>query len=172
MFDKLKLTAFLLFFFCFAGTASAAGYVGVSMGKTDYDVPPFDDPIGFEILGGADLSQNVAFEASYINFGESSDNIPPEWKLSATSWAFGALLKAPINPTAQAFVKVGMHMWDIELKEDGFGLIGEDDGTDMFFGFGAAFSIAPRMNFGVRYMSYDFDGDDVTQLLFNLTYGL
>jgi len=171
MFKKLQLIGCLLVLFFFASTSSAAGYVGASIGKTDYDVPTFDDPIGFEIMGGADLSQNVAFEVSYINFGESSDNIPPEWKLTATSLAFGALLKAPLSPTASAFIKVGMHMWDIELKQEGFGLLGDDDGTDMFFGFGAAFNIDPRLAVGVRYMSYDFDGDDITQLLFNATYG-
>lgn len=172
MAKNLSLNIILLMLFCFASTASAAGYVGASIGKTDYDVPPFDDPIGFEIMGGADISQNAAFEVSYVNFGESSDNIPPEWKLSATSLTFGALLKAPLSPTANAFVKVGMHMWDIELKEDGFGLLGEDDGTDIFFGFGASFNVDPRLSVGVRYMSYDFDGDDITQLLFNVMYGI
>ena len=177
MVKNLTLSIVLLALFLFTLTASAAGYVGASIGKTDYDsgtsYGSFEDPIGFEILGGLDISPNAAFEVSFVNFGDAGDGDPSdEWTLSATSLTFGGLFKAPISPTAEAFVKIGMHMWDVELESDVFGKIGDNDGTDIFFGFGAAFNVAPMLDVGVRYMSYDFDGDDVTQLLFNLTYGL
>ena len=176
--NSLSLS-FVLFAIFFTNTTFAAGgYIGGGIGKTDYDadnISTFDDPMGFELILGSDLNPNFAFEVSFVNFGEADDGIPPEWHLSATTLAFGGLLKAPISPTAEAFFKVGLHMWDAEITQDGFGQIYEDDGSDLFFGFGAAFSVSPNLKIGARYMNYTADTDieelDVTMFMVNAIYG-
>lgn len=148
-------------------SASAAGYVGIGFGETDYDVPNFDDPTGIEIYGGFKSSENLGFEVGYVDFGEADDGIPPEWHLEADSIAFSLLGIAPVAPSAEIFFQFGLHMWDAELTEDGFGVLAEDDGNDIFFGFGFRATVTERFGVGLRYNNYDFDGDDVTRLNFN-----
>ena len=159
---------------CFCTNTMAAWYVGGGVGKVDYDagaISSFDDPIGFELIVGNDLNRNFSFEASYIDFGEADDGIFPNWRLSATGLTLGALIKAPVNQDFDVFFKLGLNSWDIELKQDGFGLIGEDDGTDIFYGVGASIKVNNQVSLGARYNVYDFDGDDITMLSLNLLIG-
>ncbi len=152
--------------------AIAAGYAGIGVGKTDYDAgATFDDPIGFEIYVGNEFNKNLSIEASYIDFGESSDGIPPEWRINADSLAFGVLGKAPVSESVELFAKIGLHFWDAEFTEDGFGVLNENDGQDIFWGFGATLKVNKRFSLGARYTSYDFDGDDVTRFSVNAQIG-
>ena len=152
--------------------ASAAGYVGIGFGETDYDFPNFDDPTGIEFYGGFRSSENLGFEIGYVDFGEADDDIPPEWHLEADSLAFSLLGIAPVATSAEIFFQFGLHMWDIELTEDGRGVIGEDDGNDIFFGFGFRANVTEQFGVGVRYNNYDFDGEDVTRLNFNAQFSI
>lgn len=160
MTKKLGFGLLMAIFSVFSVTnASAAGYVGGGFGKTDYDADwsTFDDPIGIELFAGADVSYNLAFEVSLIDFGESSDGIPPEWHIEASTIAVGGVLMAPINPNAEVLVKVGFHMWDYKYTEDFPAFKFEDDGTDIFYGFGAAFKVNPVFKIGLRYMIYPME---------------
>ena len=148
----------------------AAAYLGMGFGKVDYDadaISTFDDPTGLEFFIGNNFSDNLAFELGIVKFGESSDGIPPEWRLEADSLAFSLLGKSQVSETAQIFFKFGLHSWDISISEDGFGVFGEEDGTDIFYGFGANFKVSNQVGLGFRYNIYDFDGDDVTMFSFN-----
>ncbi|MDH5571856.1 MAG: porin family protein [Gammaproteobacteria bacterium] len=145
----------------------ASAYIGGGVGSVDIDVSGFDDPTGFELMIGKEISSNLSIEASFIDFGESSDGIAPQWRVTGNSLAFGALAKAPINEGFDVFLKVGLHMWDAELTEDGFGLLAEDDGTDIFYGIGAIFNVNNKFSLDARYNSYDMDGDDVTMFSLN-----
>ena len=158
----------------FATNAMASWYIGGGIGETDYDadeVSSFDDPTSFELLVGKDINRNLSFEASYIDFGEADDDIAPNWRLSANGLTLGALIKAPITREFDIFFKIGLNKWDLELREDGFGIIADDDGTDIFYGFGAAVKMNNQVSLGARYNVYDFDGDDVSMLSLNLLVG-
>lgn len=159
--------------FIFQSSAHAAGYVGLGYGETDYDagnISSFDDPSSIEFFVGFKPSENLGFEIGYVNFGEADDGIPPEWHLEATSLAFSLLGIAPVGSKAEAYFQFGLHMWDIELSEDGFGKFAEDDGNDFFYGIGFRGYVNEQVGLGVRYNKYTFDGDfdsDVTRLVFN-----
>lgn len=164
--------ALALLFFCTG--AMASGYIGIGFGETDYDadsISTFDDPDGTEIYAGFRTSDGLGFELGMVDFGEADDGIPPEWHLEADSLAFSLLAIAAVGSGSEIFAQFGFHMWDIELRQDGFGKLAEDDGTDIFYGFGFRANVAGNIDLGIRYNVYDFDGDDVTRLNFNLQFG-
>lgn len=164
--------ALALLWFC--TSASASGYIGIGYGETDYDagsLSTFDDPDGIELFAGIRYSENLGFEFGIVNFGEADDGIPPEWHLEADSLAFSLLGIAPIGPRSEVFFQLGLHMWDIELSEDGTGKLADDDGNDIFYGIGFRANVTDKVGLGIRYNVYDFDGDDVTRLNFNAQIG-
>ena len=174
MMKKQLFTLIGLLCFC---TSIMAGpwYLGGGFGKVDYDadeISSFDDPTGIELIVGNAITRNISVEGSYIDFGEANDGIAPNWRLSATGLTVGALFNFPVNEKLDLFFKLGLNSWDAELKEDGFGTLGEDDGTDTFYGIGAAIKMDNNISLGARYNTYDFDGDDVTMLSINLFVGI
>ena len=150
--------------------ASASGYVGVGYGETDYDadeISSFDDPNGIEFYFGYKASENLGLEIGYVDFGEADDGIPPEWHLEADTLGFSLLGIAPLSEQLEVFFQFGIHMWDAEFSEDGFGVFFEDDGNDIFYGLGFRANVTEKVGLGLRYNNYDFDGDDVTRIVFN-----
>ena len=171
MIRKLCLTIVLLCTCAYAGAdVTDTGYIGVGFGSVDYDaesISNFDDPTGFELMLGKEISRNLSFELSYIDFGEADDAASPVRRLEADAITAGALLRAKVGKTADVFLKLGMLSWDRELTQDGAGVIGRDDGTDIFYGFGVMVKASDKISIGARYNLYDFDGDDVTMLSIN-----
>jgi OOP family OmpA-OmpF porin len=137
----------------------------------DIDTESFDDPGGIEIIGGYNINPNFSVEVSYVDFGEASDNEPPEWLISSNTIALGAVGKVPLTPEFELFARLGYHSWDGELSESGYGKLDEDDGSGMLYGFGANYKLSEKFSIGVRYTNYNFDKDtDVTLLSANLQY--
>lgn len=156
-------------------TVAAPWYFGGGFGNVDYDadyVSSFNNPVGIELIIGNSISRNFSFEASYIDFGEANDHIPPNWRLSATGLTVGALFKAPVGMNLDLLFKLGLNSWDGEIKEDGYGIIDTNDGTDMFYGIGAEIHTYNNIRIGARYNTYDFNGDDVTMFSINLFVGI
>jgi opacity protein-like surface antigen len=171
MIRKLCLTIALLGSCTYAGAdVNDTGYIGLGFGSVDYDaesISNFNDPTGFELMLGKEISRNLSFELSYIDFGEADDGTAPVWRLDGKSITAGALLGGKVGKTADVFLKLGLHSWDIDLTEDGAGVIARDDGTDIFYGFGVAVKTSDNISIGARYNIYDFGGDDVTMLSIN-----
>lgn len=169
----LSLVLPLLSFNATAETDPAA-YIGVGFGEVDIDTEGFDDPTGLELIGGYQFNNNFALEVTYLDFGEASDNESPDWEITADSLTAGIVGKIPLNANFEVFAKLGYHSWDVELSEDGYGKLGEDDGSDIFYGVGAIYNFGNGFGLGVRYNSYTFGADDddtdVTMLSLNLQY--
>jgi len=153
---------------------ATGGYIGVGFGKVDIDTETFDDPTGFELIGGYKFNDNLAIEVSYVDFGEASDNEPPEWKITANSLAVGVVGIAPITEQFEVFGKIGFHSWDIEFKESGFGILAEDDGSDIFYSLGANYKVNNQFSLGVSYSNYTLEpegeDEDITLLSLNGKY--
>ena len=171
MIRKLCLSIALLGSCTYAGAdVNDTGYIGLGFGSVDYDINStsnFDDPTGFELIVGKEISRNVSFELSYIDFGEADDGATPARHLDADAITAGALLRGKLGKTADVFVKLGMLSWDSEVTQDGAGVIASNDGTDVFYGIGAMVKTTGNLSIGARYNVYDFDGDDVTMLSIN-----
>ena len=160
------------------GSSGASWYFGGGIGIVDYgleEASSFDTSTGFELIVGNRVNRNFAIEASYIDFGEADDGIPPVWRVDMESVAFGALLNAPVAESFDIFVKLGVHIWDAEVAEDGFGVFAKDDGNDLFLGFGAAVKVDRNISIGVRYNLYEYAiapfDDDASMLLLNVLVG-
>jgi len=159
---------------CAAADVDDTGYIGVGFGSVDYSgdaVSKFDSPAGFELMLGKEISRNLSFELSYIDFGDADDGATPLRHLESDAFTAGALLGGKIGKTADVFIKLGMFSWDSEISQDGSGVIAKDDGTNIFYGFGAAVKASDSIKIGARYNIYDFDGDDVKVLTINAQLG-
>jgi hypothetical protein len=171
MIRKICLTITLLSACTYAGAdVGDTGYIGLGIGSVDYGVDSssdFDNPMGFELIIGKEVSRNVSFELSYIDFGKSDNGATPEQQLEASAITAGALLRGKLGKTADVFVKLGLQGWDSEISEDGAGVIASKDGTDIFYGLGAMVKTTDSISLGARYIVYDFDGDNVTMLSVN-----
>jgi len=167
---------FSMAFLCASSMARAADtiYVGLGVGSVDYDadsISNFDDPTGFELIGGTEISRNLSFELSYIDFGKADNGTTPALHLEADAFTAGALLRGKVGKSADIFLKLGMLSWDREVTQDGAGVISKDDGIDIFYGFGVMVKATDSLGIGARYNVYDFDGDNVTMLLVNAQLG-
>jgi opacity protein-like surface antigen len=149
-------------------------YIGLGIGSVDYgaeSISDFDDPTGYELIAGTEVSRNLSLELSYIDFGKADNGTTPALHLEGDAFTVGALLRAKVGKTADVFLKLGMLSWDREITRDGSGVIGKDDGTDILYGFGVMVKATQSLSIGARYNVYDFDGDDVTMLSVNAQLG-
>lgn len=165
----MKYFAFIILF-GISSQVMASGYGMVGIGKTDYDadaISSFDNPMGFDFIVGFDSSPGVAFEIGMVLFGDSSDGIPPEFHIEINGLVLSGLFKTNLNPDTELFLQLGLNMWDAEFSVDGFGAVLEDDGNDLFYGFGISTKVNEKVSLGARYNSYDIDGDDVTRITVN-----
>jgi opacity protein-like surface antigen len=165
-----------MIFLCAGSVAVAAdtAYIGLGIGSVDYgaeSISDFDDPTGFELIVGTEVSRNLSLELSYIDFGKADNGTTPALHLEGDAFTAGALLKAKVGKTADVFLKLGMLSWNREVSRDGTGVIGKDDGTDILYGFGVMVKATESLSIGARYNVYDFDGDDVTMLSVNAQLG-
>lgn len=171
MIRKICLTMTLLSVCSYANAAAEdTGYIGLGIGSVDYGIDSssdFDNPVGFELIIGKEVSRNVSFELSYIDFGKSDNGSTPQRHLEADAITAGALLGGKLGKTANVFVKLGLQGWNSEITEDGTGFSASKDGTDIFYGFGVMVKATGNLGLGARYNVYDFDGDNVTMLSFN-----
>ncbi len=171
MIRKLCLTIALLASCTYsAADVKDTGYIGLGFGSIDYGDASgsnFDKATGFELILGKEISRNLSFELSYIDFGEADDGATPLIRVDADAITAGALLGGKIGKTADVFVKLGMHSWDSEITQDGTGVVSRKDGIDIFYGLGVTVKATNNIGIGARYNVYDFDGDDVTMLSIN-----
>jgi len=159
---------------CVSTSSFAEVYIGGGVGSVDAgldDISDFGSATGVELIVGSKINENLSIEASYLDFGEASDSFTPIWRVSADSLTFGALAIAPVNENVNLFIKLGLHLWDVSITDDEFGTFFTDDGTDIFFGAGVEFIVGEKVSLGVRYNSYDFDGNDVTMFSINAFIG-
>ena len=149
-----------------ASFSHAGGYIGASLGQTDIDVPGFDDSTSIAISGGYKINNNFAVEGSYINLGESEDNIAPVWTAETTGINLSAVGIIPVNNKIDIFGKAGMFMWDFSVDQAGAGEIYSDDGTDLSLGFGASIKMTNQFGLVFEYQTFDVDDEDFSNISF------
>lgn len=164
MFKKTLLATSILLLV--SSVQAEGGYIGASIGQTDPDIPTFDDGTSFALTGGYRVNKNFAVEASYVDLGESDDNIAPVWTIKADGFNFAAVGIIPVNNKFEVFGKVGMYIWDFSVHEAGTGEIYRSDGNDISFGFGASFNLADQFNLIFEYQKFEVDDQDASNISF------
>lgn len=141
---------------------------GVGKSSIDIDGAPGvsvdEDDMSFSIGAGYSFNKMFAIEAGYVDLGEVKVSIPEiDYTATASADGFyvGPRLTLEITPQFEAYGRVGMLAWDAEAKDsNGFSV--SDDGTDVYFGIGAAYKISDQVSLGADWTRYAFesDGDD------------
>ena len=151
-------------------SASAGGYVGVSMGQSDYDAP--EDGTSFELKGGFKLNDNFSVQGSYVDYGDVDDNEPPVWTMEADAIELSVIGSVALSEQLSLTGLLGIAAWDVSVSEEGFGNIGGTDGTDLTFGVGLDYAISDSTSFVLQYKGYDIkiEGEDAD--LSNFSAGL
>lgn len=139
--------------------------VGMSSIDTDIDEPGVsidEKDVFFSIGAGYNFNKMFALEAGYIDLGEVKISVPAlayTATVSADGFYFGPRLTFEITPQFEAYGRAGVFVWDAEGKDsDGFSA--SDDGTDIYFGIGAAYKISNQVSLGVEWTRYAYEGDD------------
>lgn len=136
-----------------------------------------DTDTGVRVMGGFGLSTHFSLELGYTNLGEvtasgTSDGSglwspgPVSARLSGTAFDIAAVGKWRGSARVSVLARLGLLFWESDafLGETNFEIRGDNDGDDVFFGFGVEVdvtrSLAVRGDI-VRYNLDDFDVDSV-----------
>ena len=154
---KKIITVLFLSTFLIPTLANAQGYIGASIGQSDYEDEETDT--GFKIYGGYQVNQNFAVEGGYTDLGEVSDG---SFSLSSNGFEVAAVGMLPINPQFDVFGKLGLFLANTEASAVGFGSA-DDDSSDIFFGLGLSYHINQQISIRGTYDFYgvDFFGSDL-----------
>lgn len=148
-------------FFVEAGVGMSSADTGINGSGVSVD----EDDVFFSIGAGYGFNNMFAMEAGYIDLGEVKVSVPASAYTatgSADGFYFGPRLTLEITPQFDAYGRVGVLAWDAEVK-DSNGFSASDDGTDVYFGIGAAYKISDQVSLGADWTRYTFksDGEDL-----------
>jgi OOP family OmpA-OmpF porin len=142
---------------------TATMYVTGQFGKTSYDLDSGsnvdDEDNGYTMGIGVRMGPNVAIEGGYVDLGEVSGNS----STLETTGAFAGLgLFIPLQPGFELTGRAGLIAWDQDFKTPLSTM--SDDGTDIYFGIGAAFQVSRELHLTVGFDRYDINDKDVDML--------
>jgi hypothetical protein len=127
--------------------ASFALYFEGGIGNANIDGRFGDDDDMYLKLGVGDgINRNLGWEAGYLDLGTDAE----------VDGFFGDIkLATDLNRDTQLFGKVGLYLWNA---------IGDNDGTDLFFGGGITFKRIGPGNVNVEILLGDLDDADMTTI--------
>jgi len=169
--NLLAVSATALLLGASATTFAAQPYLIGQIGKSEFDTDykGDDSDTYFSIGVGFDVSKNLAFEASYKDYGGVDGR---NWSVDASSFSAAAVGKLPLNSSFELIGKVGLDLWKTDADTP-FGIEddADDDGFDLFLAFGGAFNVNSRTDITVTYELHEFDNVDVDVLAVGINYG-
>jgi opacity protein-like surface antigen len=120
------------------------------------------DDLSFGIRGTYSLIESFSIEGAYQIHGEIDDTYIDGFgdtineKLSSTALSLGLKGILSLDYGISLNARVGVSFWDVEAKETDSSLPGEifksdDNGNDLYYGFGAQYDINSQVTFGLEY---------------------
>ena len=147
--------------------AFAKAYIGAAAGQGVTEVnagggQSFDaSDASFKLLGGWRVMKFFAVEADYRNFGSQSDTVlGQEFVLDTSSIDLFAVGVIPVGSSFEVFGKAGYTMWDMDMSITGLPGSASDDGTDLAYGVGGAYTIGDRIALRIEYELFEIDGTE------------
>ncbi|HWS02501.1 MAG TPA: outer membrane beta-barrel protein [Gammaproteobacteria bacterium] len=137
-----------------------------------------DSDTGWKLFAGYRIMKYLSVEGAYTNLGEASASsiitVPGPGVVNATvegeAWTVSALGILPIGDKFSLFGRLGVNIWNVDVSAAGTysgataTLSGSDDGTDMVYGVGAAYSFTDNLSMRGEWERYDFGDTDVDLL--------
>lgn len=148
-------------------------FVGAGLGYYRLDDNDFlndndrlkDDQTAWRFFAGYEFDRMISVEAGFIDFGRTDDGPAT---LDADGWTLALLAAFPINDFIAPYGKIGALMWDSERK---LGILrGNEDGNDLFFGFGARFTLVHHLDLQVGYERFEMDSTDLDMVAANMVF--
>lgn len=150
----------------FSASAFSQGYIGGSVGQTDYS-SDFDTATSIELKGGYKFNENFGLELAYVDLGEA-DFEDINGNVSVDGFKASVVGFIPVAETVSLYGKVGLYTWDADF-ETSLGSASDDD-SDIAYGIGAAWGVADNLDVNFGYDIYDFEDDEATNINLGLTY--
>lgn len=151
----------------------AGAYIGAGVGYyrindnefLDNDDRLKDNRAAFRAYAGFEAGRILAIEGAYTDFGKTTDGSAD---MELTGLSAAVLINIPLLEVVAPYGKVGMVSWE---RERSFGPVSDsDDGSDVFYGLGARFSVAYNADMRVEYERYEIDDTDIDMASVNLQY--
>lgn len=121
--------------------------------------------ISFGLRGAYSVHQNVAIELAYQDYGETDDTYFDQFgdtindRVSASAITAGVRGSYLLQNGFSLSARLGASMWETEARQTGSSLTGErsgkDDGTGLYFGVGAEYTLNERFSVGAEYTLTD-----------------
>lgn len=142
-----------------SGAQPAKMWVGASVGQVRFDEGITSrlitsgtvdtEATGFKLFAGYAFHRNFGIEVGYADLGEASysgsfNGTPiTNGKLQVGGLDAALLLRAPLGERLTLFGKLGIFVWEAEASDVAAGVpfSAKTDGSDAFFGVGAAYAI-------------------------------
>ncbi len=148
---------------------------GIGYNRIDsQDFPSNDDDIedsrvSYKGMAGIRLSELLAIEGQYIDFGTAEDG---NNNVKADGWTAGAVMTLPVSPVIRPYAKAGALFWEADGKSgSGLSLVRDSaDGTDFTYGVGVSFRLAPALELRTEYERFEMSDVDVDMASANLLF--
>lgn len=141
---------------------------GLGVGKATIEVDDFDvegSDTAWEVFGGYELNQYLAFEVGYIDGGSPDDTFLGVTVRADTTAIAGSILGSiPIGETFSVYGRAGYMHWESEQVAvlDGVTIASDDvDGDDPFFGAGVS-ALVDTALVRLEYRVADLDDTDLS----------
>lgn len=143
------------------------GYVGASIGITDYGESHYDDEAtSYSLLIGYKFTRYFATELSYSDFGEADAKGSGSGDLEADGFALQAVANLPLGETFSLYAKAGGLFWDASSSETG-----DHDSADWIYGLGVGYNVTPDSAVRLEYLVNElYHSVDVKNISLGLVY--
>lgn len=124
-----------------------------------------DNQTSWRVFGGYEFNRMFALEAGYIDFGDTGDGPA---SMDADGWTLAVTGAFPVNDVISPYAKIGLLTWDSGRS---LGVLhGDEDGSDMFYGFGVRFELVSHLDLQVGYERFDMDSTDLDMFAANIVF--
>lgn len=141
------------------------GYIGIGAGETDYDNALLSKPSSKQIYIGNKYTENWGLELGIIDFSKAEteqNTTDPVSKLDGQTIFLGVKYTYSLVAGLEVYGKLGLHRWSLDFAEYNLTPLGNDDGSDPFYGVGIGYQFNKKYTLNATHSSYNLDfGNDV-----------
>lgn len=125
----------------------------------------------FSLGGGYQFNDYVAIDASYRNYGNAKDSYIDDYgdqingSIKTNSINLGVLATFPFAEVFSVYGRLGLASWDLKAEHTDSSAPGEvdktsEDGTDIYWAAGAAYSFNDQFSLALEYSSLTMEWDE------------